>query len=235
MTRKKSVSGLAAVASISMSVVLLTSCSTATESPAVESPPVVVEEAEETPTPEVAPEPQVVVPAVGEPVSADQVEAVREAGGNVYVSPRSDGSGIVIDPAAPIPQVVYDDLWITSQAAPTDEQIAADTTILDHELRVAVQDAVIAANLRLFLVFPQISVNDPANNYVTYRSGYAGGYLSADAQELNPALQDALVEGVPTGQARLEHSDAIRVSPEAWIAASQPFLDAHPAQVVILD
>lgn len=189
-------------------------------------------------TPEPAPAPPVVV--VGDTVAPAEVDLVRQAGSSVYVSPRGDGTGLVVDPAATIPQVVYDDLWITSQAAPSDEEIAAtpaDQSILDDDLVRAVRDAVLAANFQLFLVYPSLSMNDPANDYVTYRSGYIASLVMptpAETRAMADELQKSVMEGVPVGQARLDHYDAITQSPESYIEASRSFLEAHPAQIVIL-
>lgn len=45
---------------------------------------------------------------LGETVPADQVDAAREAGAAVYVSPNGDGSGVVIDPTETPAQLVTD-------------------------------------------------------------------------------------------------------------------------------
>src|SRR4051794_33562703 len=43
------------------------------------------------------------LPVAGDTIPADAVDATREAGLDVFVSPRGDGSGIVVDPRAPLP------------------------------------------------------------------------------------------------------------------------------------
>ncbi len=63
-----------------------------------------------TPSPTDPATPDVVIPTeVGSVVTADQIEAAREAGVAVYVSPNGDGNGIVIDPTAPLPEAVVSD------------------------------------------------------------------------------------------------------------------------------
>ncbi|WP_156250801.1 hypothetical protein [Pseudactinotalea terrae] len=49
--------------------------------------------------------PEVVIPTEpGDLVPADQIDAAREAGVTVYVSPNGDGNGIVVDPDATLPE-----------------------------------------------------------------------------------------------------------------------------------
>lgn len=58
----------------------------------------------------------VTIPPVGDPVPAADVDAVRAAGGNVYVSPGG-GDGIVVAPGQPLPAVMVADF---QAAAPDD-------------------------------------------------------------------------------------------------------------------
>ncbi|WP_456789844.1 hypothetical protein [Cellulomonas sp. P5_C5] len=198
----------------------LSGCGPAANAP---EPPVAAavkapEPAPTTPEPTVAP----ITVVVGTVVPATDIEAVRAAGGNVYVSPRGDGTGLVVDPAATIPQVVYDDMFVTSVASVTAEQLAAEQTSAEPDMDGPVSDAVVAANFRLFVVYPFIRVHVPGHAKA-YRDGYGGGFLTPESKALN----DALYNQIPT-------RDWDQRSPDTVLATVKPFLDAHPAQVVIL-
>ena len=90
----------------------LTACSADAETPA----PTVTQSADPTvePTAQATPE---TPPAafVGDTIAADQIDTVREAGLSVYVSPNGGGEGLVVDPAAPLPEVVVADLEMLSE------------------------------------------------------------------------------------------------------------------------
>ena len=62
----------------------------------------------------------VTVPEVGATVPADQVTAVRAAGGHVYVSPNGSGDGLVVAAGLPLPPVMVTD-WAATGAG----QVAA--------------------------------------------------------------------------------------------------------------
>ncbi|WP_028049446.1 hypothetical protein [Cellulomonas sp. URHD0024] len=74
-------------------------------------------------------------PAVGDTVPAFAVEATREAGASVFVSPSGDGSGLVIDPAAPLPDAVVAEIDAvnrpTSDLGAATAQLAARTAVRD--------------------------------------------------------------------------------------------------------
>jgi len=182
--------------------------------------------------------------AVGDIVEAALVDALREAGHAIYVSPRGDGSGLVVDPAADIPQIVHDDLaavpdladveaMIDPAATPSQRTIAREPLQREaNETLIAAHEAVQAAGFRLFVVRPALNLN------TFERVGWGGGFWVPDGDEsrdLNERLHAALTEHVPVGQARLDNWDRITASPEAFLAASREFRDAHPAaQVVII-
>lgn len=109
-------------------VLAVAGCSTSTPEPEVTE----VEVVDPTPTqtadtgdddvivdpPEQEPEP-VVVPDAGTTVAADEVEALRDAGASVYVSPNGDGSGLILDPASTeLPAPVVDDIKSAHPATP---------------------------------------------------------------------------------------------------------------------
>ncbi len=155
-------------------------------------------------------------PQVGESVAAGDVDSAREAGASVYVSPRGDGSGLVVDPTAPLPQLVRDDMAAASMSSMTDAELAAGGK-RDH---TPVSDAMADSGLRAFVAQKGIVLNDPSHDYVTYFGGYVGGYWGADATDLNAGLRDfAASEMTPT--------------PEEYIAVRQGFIDTHPAEIVI--
>jgi len=183
--------------------------------------------------------------AVGDVVDAAYVEPLREAGHSVFVSVHGPGSGLVVDPQAEVPQVVIDDLasvpdeldlWDSlDPEATASERTLAMVPLREEaaELRSAVRESVQAANFRLFTVWRFLHFFPVP----VHQIGWGGGFLVPDAEEtreLNDRLDEILIEGVPVGQARLDHWDRIRATPEAYIKASRAFIDANDAQVVII-
>lgn len=64
-----------------------------------------------TPAPTEAATPEPVIPTgASEIVPADMIDAARDAGAFVYVSPNGDGSGVVVDPAGALPEQVQADI-----------------------------------------------------------------------------------------------------------------------------
>lgn len=76
-----------------------------------------------TPTPTAT---TVTVPAAGATIPADQVAAVRKAGGHVYVSPNGTGDGLVVAAGRPLPQVVLND-WNATGATQVVTTAAAES------------------------------------------------------------------------------------------------------------
>ncbi|RZS62950.1 hypothetical protein [Xylanimonas ulmi] len=67
---------------------------------------------------------------VGESVSFHYIEAVRATGASVYVSPRGDGGGLVVDPDGPLPDQVRADIEAVPQrAVGTDEVNVASSQL----------------------------------------------------------------------------------------------------------
>lgn len=231
---------------VTFSALLLTGCASSVPTATEPTPTAPASAASPTPEestnePTAAPLPDV---AVGDVVEAALVDALREAGHAIYVSPRGDRSGLVVDPAADIPQIVLDDLaavpdladveaMIDPAATPSQRTIAREPLQREaNETRIAAYEAVQVAGFRLFIVRPGVSLN------TFERVGWGGGFIVPDwdeTRDLNGRLHTALTEHVPVGQARLDNWDRITASPEAFIDASREFRDAHPpAQVIIL-
>lgn len=101
----------------------LAGCSAATaEAPSPTSTATAEPTATEAPAPAetTAPE-EVPAPVVGDTVAAAEVAALRESGLAVYVSPNGAGDGLVVDPVAPLPEVVISDIETHSDPhAPAD-------------------------------------------------------------------------------------------------------------------
>jgi len=109
MNAKKTI---ATVLGIAVAATLAACSSSPTPEPTT-TPTVTVEPTEEptTPSPTEPATPEVIIPSEpGEVVPADQIDAAREAGVAVYVSPTGDGSGIVVDPEAALPEELITEL-----------------------------------------------------------------------------------------------------------------------------
>ena len=117
------------------------------ETPAPEQTEPASPEPEET-TPE-GPEPEVGA-EVGATVPADEVDAAREAGAHVYVSPHRDGSGLIVDPARPLPDLIRADIEaiVPAQMESMDDFNAMNDSRRDQSL------ALIDAGLSAFAVTP---------------------------------------------------------------------------------
>lgn len=119
------------------------------EEPTVREPVATAEPAEptapSTPAPTEAATPEPVIPtAAGEIVPADMIDAAREAGASVYVSPNGDGSGLVVDPAAGLPEQVQADITaLPSQ--PSTMQDFSDLSVARGAQHTAMKDAGIKA------------------------------------------------------------------------------------------
>lgn len=98
-----------------------------------------------TPAPTEAATPEPVIPTTsGEIVPADMIDAAREAGASVYVSPNGDGSGLVIDPTAALPEPVQADITaLPSQ--PSTMQDFSDLSVARGAQHTAMKDAGIEA------------------------------------------------------------------------------------------
>jgi hypothetical protein len=122
------------------------------DEPTVREPVATAEPAEQvepttpsTPAPTEAATPEPVIPtAAGEIVPADMIDAARAAGASVYVSPNGDGSGLVVDLAAGLPEQVQADITaLPSQ--PSTMQDFSDLSVARGAQHTAMKDAGIKA------------------------------------------------------------------------------------------
>ena len=122
-----------------------------------------------TPAPTEAATPEPVVPtAVGEIVPADMIDAAREAGASVYVSPNGDGSGVVVDGAVVPDQVQADIAALPHQ--PSNMAQVSDMAVAN----VAQTDAMKDAGIKAFYVIPAPNVEGTkvvSFGYVVYPFG----------------------------------------------------------------
>jgi len=104
------------------------------QSPATTAQPAQTEPAALEPTEEPTPD-AVISTELGAIVPADQIDAAREAGVAVYVSPTGDGSGIVVDPDATLPEELITEVeaveGIPTDAAHYGQQLGSLTDILE--------------------------------------------------------------------------------------------------------
>jgi hypothetical protein len=87
-------------------------------------------------------------PFVGDTVPADAVDATRDLGLSVYVSPSGDGSGVVIDPSAPLPDAVTAE--IDAVNAPRGDVVAATSQFAE---RTALREALDAADSNVLVLY----------------------------------------------------------------------------------
>jgi len=167
--------------------------------PALEATEPAVEE-----TPEAGPVPT----EVGATVPADQVDAAREAGAAVYVSPNGDGTGVVIDPEAGTPQAVVEDFErADGTAAPSLEEYAEQMSTVS-----AIGQAGAAAGTYVFALIG-------APSYGSDGSLVAAQYTVV---AFGPEPLDVEAGG-----------DFRRPTKEAAIAAARPFMDQVPDATLV--
>ena len=122
------------------------------DEPTVREPVATAEPAEPTtpatPEPTEAATPEPVIPtAAGEIVPADMIDAAREAGASVYVSPNGDGSGLVVDPAAGLPEQVLADITALPSQPATMQDVSALFAATDGQKK-----AMLESGLQAFYV-----------------------------------------------------------------------------------
>lgn len=114
---------------------LVSGCSSTDAPPApAPAPSVSATEPPAAPAPTVEPV-AVEAPALvaGDAVPADAVEELRESGVPVYVSPNAAGEGVVVDPTAPLPELVVADVEANAaaEAPATVTEFAARNTQIE--------------------------------------------------------------------------------------------------------
>lgn len=153
-------------------VLATTSCSPGDSTPPSGSDPVVTATATPAPehtAPEVeAPAPEAEAPEVttevGASIPADQVEAARAAGAHVFVSPRGDGSGLIVDPSGTLPDAVRADLEHVASIQVTD----GESFGVQNDARFYLDQAMNDAGLSAFVVTSAIVIGDPERGGVQF-------------------------------------------------------------------
>lgn len=143
--------------------------------------------------------------SVGDTAPADAVEAVRAEGMSVFVSPTGDGSGVVVDPSAPLPESVLAEIdAVNEPLSPVDVGRATAQLAARSALRAALDAAGTSV-----LVLYAIPTFDETGAVTGLRYGIVGG-------------QDAPLEFATSRQLLLSPSR------DHVVATWSPFLAAHP-------
>lgn len=184
-------------------------CTSSTPDPAPEAPTAAAAAPARAaePTPEPAPEPEPVTD-VGATVPPDLVEASRDAGAAVYVSPNGDGTGIVIDPTITPAQLVADVEPIDGNAPSTMEGFSDQQGEL-----VRVDDEAEAAGTGVFVLIGAPSYG-PSGTLESF--GYRIGMV-----------------GEVVGHSEDKPVNRIRPTKSAAIAAAQELIDLNPGYEII--
>jgi len=179
----------------------------------------------------------------GTGVPADQVDAARASGLQVYVSPSpdSDGSGVVVRPGEPLPQAYIDDMVFTytpldaSAMTPSEETINRNTLMTDQ---VPYRQALAEVDVPYAIVYPgmclgadplnpddpSVEVFDPSQmerlRWDYYKCNLDRWYLAAVHG----------VDGADTFQADMWGFDSL----DAALTSVQPYLDANPGLQLIV-
>lgn len=196
---------------------LLGGCSTAAQTPAP-TPTVSATSAATTDAPTTTPttEPVVEAPAAvattGDIVAAGDIEALRTSGASVYVSPNGDGSGLVIDPTAPLPEVIVQDIV----AAGGGDEAPRDITEFGQR------------NLKVGPMANEIKASGASAFYLVYSGSYgADGTL----QDWGYVVSSINIEGSQAFFGALPM--VYHKSKAAAIAEVQPLMDANPGVQLI--
>ena len=75
-------------------------------------------------------------PIAGDAIPAGEVEALRESGVSVYVSPNAGGEGLVVEPGVALPEIVVNDIQANSTpSAPADKSAFSAQATKEMALR----------------------------------------------------------------------------------------------------
>lgn len=195
---------------LAVSAVTALSAGTAVAASAAEAaPPPPAEHSRQSDTPLVRLAEVPPPPVVGDTVPASAVDATRDAGLSVFVSPSGDGSGLVIDPYAPLPTVIAAELDAVNEPM-TDLEDAAQQLVRRSAMRAALD----AADTSVLVVYATPTFD--ADGTVTgVQYGVSGN-------------QEAPLEFATSHQLRLSPSHDLAVA--TW----QPFLAKNP-QFTLVD
>lgn len=169
--------------------------------------------AESTEASSIEPTPEPTLPAVGEAVAKDAVEALRDQGVNIYL-PTSSDTGIVVDPAAPLPEAVVNDILATKTSTPgVPEPDVANFGITQNKI-TAVTREMQRAGLSAF--------------YIQFGGDYdASGTLTAAYYLVDSHNVPGFREWVAAGNGTLSDSR------EGALLKAQPIIDANPGVPII--
>jgi len=147
------------------------------------------------------------VPITGNMVMAEDLDAVRESGASVYVSPNGDGSGIVIDPAGPLPEVIVQDIV----AAGGGTEAPRDITEFGQR------------NIKITPMANEIKAAGASAFYLVYTGSYAS---DGSLKDWGYAVSAINVEGSQAFFSSLPM--AYHKSKDAALAEVKPLMDANP-------
>ncbi|WP_251152386.1 hypothetical protein [Cellulosimicrobium sp. Marseille-Q4280] len=131
---------------------------------------------------------------LGAAVPPDLVDATRATGASVYVSPNGDGSGLVVDPTAHLPERVWTDIMSLS-SRPFTAQDVSDMAVAAQTQNKAMQ----AAGLQAFYVTRAATVHGNRVVELNYR---VSGLNIPDSASFGSAI-------APTRDGALARADAM--------------------------
>ncbi|GIG29500.1 hypothetical protein [Cellulomonas marina] len=140
--------------------------------------------------------------SVGALVPQGDVDAAREAGAAVYVSPRGDGSGVVIDVAAGLPAQAEADVRAVAGGIPVDVMSFGQQNLDRAANARAMEDAGVGA----FIVIraPQFEQGKAVSaQYVVLTHGAIAGAKEAIAANPN-TIRDSAAEAIAAKQALID-------------------------------
>lgn len=195
---------------------LLGACSSDVEAPAPAPSATATATAEPTkpaPTDEPIIEAPEVLPSMGEVVTAEDIDKVRESGASVYVSPNGDGSGIVIDPAAALPEVIVQDVVAAGGGA----EAPKDITEVGQR------------NVKIMPIVNELKAAGASAFYLVYSGSYGSDGALKDWGYVVSSIN---VDGAQAFNASLPALTYTKSKAEA-IARVQPLMDANPGVQLI--
>ncbi|WP_029068673.1 hypothetical protein [Jonesia quinghaiensis] len=149
---------------------------------------------------------------VGAEITADQVEAAREAGISVYVSPNGNGDGVVIDRKTAKELVTKDVATTGAAAKPTDFDGLMDT-------REGLMETIAAAEAAGVNAVIVVGAGQFGADGKAFNSYYSITVAGPEIRKATPAFVESV--GVLTA-----------TTPQGIIAIAQPLIDEFDAIVI---
>ena len=143
--------------------------------------------------------------SVGDTAPADAIEAIRAEGMSVFVSPTGDGSGVVVDPSAPLPESVLAEIDAVNEPVSSVDVGSATARLA---ARTALRAALDAADTSVLVLYATPAF-DEAGEMTGLTYGIAGD-------------QEAPLEFATSRRLLLSPSR------DHVVASWSPFLAAHP-------